>query len=90
MANFILHNTEPINTISKYLTSNIVYDGGYLGNIPATTNSDLNTVLTDLNATLASYASSFAGITGTGTKIAKFTGASTLGDSTYPLTSSSI
>ena len=81
MANFILHNTEPINTISQYLTSNIVYDGGALGNIPATTNSDLNTVLTDLNATLASYASSFAGITGTGTKIAKFTGASTLGDS---------
>ena len=81
MGNFILQNTEPKTTVSQFLTSNIKYDGGALGNVPATTNSDLNTVLTDLNSTLAAISSSFAGITGTGTKIAKFTGASTLGDS---------
>ena len=81
MGNFILQNTEPTTTISQFLTSNIKYDGGALGNVPATTNSDFNTVLTDLNSTLASISSSFAGITGTGSKITKFTGASTIGDS---------
>ena len=81
MANFILQNTEPSTQLSSYLTSNIIYDGGALSAIPAATNSTVNTILSSLNSTLSTISSSLNNISGTSTKLAKFTGVAALGNS---------
>ena len=81
MANFILQNTEPSTQLSASLTSNIVYDGGALTNVPASTNNTINTILSGLNTTIGTINSSLANISGTSTKLAKFTGTSTVGNS---------